>query len=67
MNCPKCGGMTYIVDTRSVPDGVRRRRMCGSKLCGHRFTTCELEYEKAKNELATLRKIRALLNPKKGP
>jgi transcriptional repressor NrdR len=38
--CPFCAAdSTQVIDTRPIPDGVRRRRECGD--CGERFTTYE--------------------------
>jgi len=38
--CPFCSSdSTQVIDTRPIPDGIRRRRECGS--CGERFTTYE--------------------------
>jgi transcriptional repressor NrdR len=38
--CPFCSSdSTQVMDTRPIPDGVRRRRECTS--CGERFTTYE--------------------------
>ena len=39
MNCTKCGGKTKVVDSRAVPNGMRRRHECLS--CGYRFNTIE--------------------------
>ena len=40
MNCPYCGYHdSKVIDSRSVNDGIRRRRECLS--CGSRFTTYE--------------------------
>ncbi|MCD6598958.1 MAG: transcriptional repressor NrdR [Dehalococcoidia bacterium] len=40
MKCPHCGQLeSKVVDSRSVDEGVRRRRECLS--CGARFTTYE--------------------------
>ncbi len=40
MNCPYCGYHdSRVVDSRSVNDGIRRRRQCLS--CNSRFTTYE--------------------------
>ena len=40
MNCPYCGYYdSKVTDSRSVNDGIRRRRQCLS--CGSRFTTYE--------------------------
>jgi transcriptional repressor NrdR len=38
--CPFCSSdSTQVIDTRPIPDGIRRRRECGD--CGERFTTYE--------------------------
>jgi transcriptional repressor NrdR len=38
--CPFCStDSTQVIDTRPIPDGVRRRRECGG--CGERFNTYE--------------------------
>jgi transcriptional repressor NrdR len=40
MTCPKCNSTeSRVVDSRPVPNGVRRRREC--ERCGQRFTTHE--------------------------
>lgn len=40
MHCPYCGGTsTQVVDSRTIRDGVRRRRFCPQ--CKQRFTTYE--------------------------
>jgi len=39
MNCPYCDGPSKVVDSRPIPDGIRRRRECLD--CGRRFTTHE--------------------------
>jgi len=40
MNCPYCDYLdSKVIDSRSVNDGIRRRRQCLS--CGSRFTTYE--------------------------
>lgn len=40
MNCPYCGGReSRVIDSRSVNEGVRRRRKCLT--CNSRFTTYE--------------------------
>lgn len=38
MDCPKCNGVTAVIDTR----GNWRRRSCKSAACGHRFYTTEI-------------------------
>ncbi len=40
MKCPYCGGLeSRVIDSRSLGEGVRRRRQCLP--CGARFTTYE--------------------------
>jgi transcriptional repressor NrdR len=39
MNCPYCDGPSKVVDSRPIPDGIRRRRECLD--CERRFTTHE--------------------------
>jgi len=39
VQCPFCSGDSSVTETRVAPDGVRRRRVCGS--CKRRFTTYE--------------------------
>lgn len=39
MNCPYCEGPSKVVDSRPIPEGIRRRREC--EACGRRFTTHE--------------------------
>ena len=40
MRCPSCGDdESKVIDSRSVGDGIRRRRQCLK--CGTRFTTSE--------------------------
>ena len=41
MNCPKCGGKTVVIDSRSKFDGLvtKRRRRC--TVCGERYNTTE--------------------------
>lgn len=45
MTCPVCGEDTKIVDSRTSRAGesIRRRREC--LVCGHRFTTREVDAE----------------------
>ena len=43
MNCPKCGGKTYIIDSRPDEEthpAIKRRRMCCK--CKNRFSTYEI-------------------------
>lgn len=39
MKCRACGGLTSVVETRLIPEGVLRRRLCQG--CGYRFVTSE--------------------------
>lgn len=39
MQCPYCNADSNVVDSRSLGDAVRRRRVCGQ--CKRRFTTYE--------------------------
>ena len=41
MTCPICGGETKVVDSRSEPDCVHRRRVCVK--CKYSFMTNEIE------------------------
>lgn len=42
MNCPKCGSpYTRILDTKRIPDGLRRHRVCNERKCRERFATME--------------------------
>lgn len=41
MNCPICGGHTFIKDSRKDEDCVKRRRECEE--CKHRFSTVEID------------------------
>lgn len=41
MTCPICGEETKVVDSRSEPDCVHRRRVCIK--CKYSFTTSEIE------------------------
>ena len=38
MTCPECNKYTAVLETRSNPDGMRRRYECANL---HRFTTQE--------------------------
>lgn len=45
MNCPKCNGKTYVINSRLISLTERmRRRVCES--CGYRFTLYEKVEEK---------------------
>jgi transcriptional repressor NrdR len=53
MHCPFCQNEdTRVVDSRELPESVRRRRECGG--CGQRFTT----YERAEPSLYVIKKDR---------
>lgn len=39
MRCHYCGGESRVVDSRPLPEGIRRRRQCSA--CNRRFTTHE--------------------------
>lgn len=41
MTCPICGGKTKVVDSRSAPDCVYRKRACLN--CEYSFITVEIE------------------------
>lgn len=43
MNCPICGGITFVKDSRTDEDCVKRRREC--KECGYRFSTAEIDMD----------------------
>ena len=41
--CPTCGADSDVIETRNAsPQLARRRRMCRSTSCGHKFTTYEI-------------------------
>lgn len=47
MNCPECGAVSMVVDSRrDSSGGVRRVRVC--RECGHRWKTLELDAEAVK-------------------
>ena len=50
MDCPKCQGLTKVLDTRQVESGLKRRRKCLE--CDFRFTTHEqiLKYSSEQQE-----------------
>lgn len=41
MNCPICNAATRVINSRPEDDRIHRRREC--QICGHRFSTVELE------------------------
>lgn len=50
MNCPNCGGTSYVIDSRpsdKYGPSVRRRLMCWK--CRSRFTTYEMLATQAEN------------------
>ena len=42
VGCPKCGGRTYVTDSRYQPRGNRTRRRRQCRECPIRFTTYEM-------------------------
>lgn len=40
--CPLCGTPTRVTDTRRIPGGLRRRRVCPADGCDMKLTTAEL-------------------------
>lgn len=55
MTCPVCGAETKVVDSRSEPDCVYRRRVCVE--CKYSFTTSEIE-DDLRKRLKALKKQR---------
>ncbi len=52
LTCPKCkNGENSVVETRSTPGGLRRRRLC--KKCAYKFSTFEIikEYKVGRRAL----------------
>lgn len=41
MRCGRCGGITKVLDSRSVEEGTFRKRLCEG--CGRVFYTAEYE------------------------
>ena len=66
MHCPKCKSDTRVTDSRAMSDrnGIKRRRMCLAKSCGHLFTTYE-EFENSEN-ITELRSLRVKVQDLKG-
>lgn len=66
MNCPKCGALSKVIDTRLHDSGgIRRRRSCLE--CGYRWMTLELDYN-AVRITAQIAKIFAQARPRgRGP
>lgn len=42
VNCLLCDSKTEVVDSRYRQIGIRRRRRCKNKTCGHKFSTFEI-------------------------
>lgn len=40
--CPKCGGVTEVIETRAREGGIRRNRRCENRACDGRITTYEI-------------------------
>lgn len=56
MKCPRCSvGTAWVIDSREKDKVVRRRRAC--KKCGYRFTTTEIQVERAKQLMVNAAKI----------
>ena len=56
MKCPRCtNGAAWVMGSREKEGAVRRRRVC--KQCGERFTTTEIQVERAKQLMETAAKI----------
>ena len=51
MNCPNCGSLTCVLDSRRINDATRRRRECIK--CKHKFTT----YEVNENRYSVIKKM----------
>lgn len=53
LKCPRCSGVTDVIDSRDGGDRIRRRHKCRD--CSVRFTTYEViedrEVEKQKNKI----------------
>lgn len=66
MNCPNCGGKTYVIDARTserFEKSYRRRRICYK--CKIKFTTYEVQIESLAGngyEKELLKKINNLIN-----
>lgn len=56
MKCPRCTiGTAWVMGSREKDGAVRRRRVC--KKCGYRFTTTEIQVERAKQLMENAAKI----------
>ena len=40
--CPRCMSDSRVLESRKLPDAIRRRRSCSSHDCSHRWTTYEV-------------------------
>lgn len=61
MPCPKCRSKSFVLETRSSNDMVRRRRECPA--CDHRWTTLEAfdtDTQVAKLDTTVSRQMKAL-------
>lgn len=60
--CAKCGGGPLgVADSRPIPEGVRRRRVCPA--CGERVTTferCRLDAEQWEQAVELLALLRSM-------
>lgn len=56
MKCPRCTtGTAWVMGSREKDGAIRRRRVC--KKCGYRFTTTEIQVERAKQLMENAAKI----------
>ena len=56
MKCPRCTiGTAWVMGSSEKTGAVRRRRVC--KKCGYRFTTTEIQVERAKQLMENAAKI----------
>ena len=61
MTCPKCNGITSVLDSRERYGKVYRRRECLN--CGNRFSTHEIPIDTLnKQKSATYKKFNSLMD-----
>lgn len=60
MTCPVCGGKSYVHNSRSDGETVRRYRKC--RECGHHFTTEEIDADLLAGHQKKLDQARAELS-----
>lgn len=56
MDCSRCGGRTKVLDSRSVEEGIFRKRICEG--CGRVFYTAEYEDNEGKDGLNAYWRVR---------